>query len=156
MEQIVEFFAQMNIATCHRATFYRIQSLFVNPIIWEYWTQMKTTLLDELQKCGRSISVTGDGQESDVKGHLKNFKIGTVPIYDSQKETVLTPYKLSKESVNPLHFFASQFDSAGYSATYCFYTVVETSSKKVSELLLIRRYPGTGMSFFNNFINGQG
>jgi hypothetical protein len=85
MEQIVEFFSQMNIATCHRATLYRLQSLFVNPIIWVYWTQMKSVLLDNLKNSGRSITVTGDGQGNVCKGltgvylfyasSLKHFQI---------------------------------------------------------------------------------
>lgn len=83
MDQTVEFLKQMNIATASRATFYRIQKAFVNPIIWLTWMEMKTELHDELRD--KELKVAGDGQ----------------------------------------------FDSPGYSATYCFYTVVEKTTNKV-------------------------
>jgi hypothetical protein len=66
MEQIVEFFKQMNIATCSRATFYRLQSVFVNPIIWDYWRQMKDDIVNELKRKGHSLIVTGDGQVREI------------------------------------------------------------------------------------------
>jgi hypothetical protein len=83
MEQTVEFMKQMNVATGSRATFYRIQKDYVNPIIWLTWIEMKEELYDEMR--GKELRVMGDGQ----------------------------------------------FDSPGYSASYCFYTVVESTTDKV-------------------------
>jgi hypothetical protein len=67
MEQIMEFFKQMNIATCSRASFYRLQSVFVNPIIWSYWQEMRTVLVNELKQLGQGLTVTGDGQADCCK-----------------------------------------------------------------------------------------
>jgi hypothetical protein len=63
MEQVIEFFKQLNIAICSRATLYRLQSVVVNPTIWTYWREMAEDLRNKLKSCGRSIVVSGDGQE---------------------------------------------------------------------------------------------
>lgn len=89
MSQTVEFLNQMNVAAGSRATFYRIQKAFVNPIIWLTWTEMQTELYDEHR--GKELKVTGDGQ----------------------------------------------FDSPGYSASYCFYTIVESSTNQASFIHLL-------------------
>ena len=85
MSQIFEFFRQLNLAICSRASFYRLQSVYVNPIVYSYWTRMQKQLQDHLKQIGRPITLTGDGQ----------------------------------------------FDSPGFSASYCFYSAVETTTNKV-------------------------
>jgi hypothetical protein len=62
MNQVVEFLCQMKIATASRATFYRFQQLYVNKIIWEFWTQMRGVLIEQLKHCGTGLTLTGDGQ----------------------------------------------------------------------------------------------
>jgi hypothetical protein len=41
MEKVLEFFRQMGVAVCSRATLYRMQSIFVNPIIYDFWLGMQ-------------------------------------------------------------------------------------------------------------------
>jgi hypothetical protein len=62
MNQLVEFLRQMNIATASRPTFYRLQQNYVNKIIWQFWTEMRSGLLETLRHAGRALTVTGDGQ----------------------------------------------------------------------------------------------
>jgi hypothetical protein len=62
MNQIMEFLHQMNIATASRSTFYNVQRLYVNSIIWQFWTEMRLALLVILRQTGRALTVTGDGQ----------------------------------------------------------------------------------------------
>jgi hypothetical protein len=76
----MEFFHQLNVATCCRATLYNLQASYVNGIIHRYWTRMQDALTERFR--GQPINVTGDGQ----------------------------------------------YDSPGFSARYCFYTVVESTS----------------------------
>jgi hypothetical protein len=84
MNQTIEFFNKMKVATGSRSTFYRIQKAYVHPIIWQTWTEMQAALCDELR--GMDLKVTGDGQ----------------------------------------------FDSPGFTAFYCFYSLVESTTNKVS------------------------
>jgi hypothetical protein len=85
MNQIVEFFKKMKIATASKTTFYRIQRISVNPIIWMTWKDMQSQLLAQITSSGAEITASGDGQ----------------------------------------------FDSAGYCAYYCFYTIVDAATNKV-------------------------
>ncbi len=57
MSQTVEFLKQMNISTASRATFYRIQKKYVNPLIWKTWTEMQKDLHDEVR--GEELTVSG-------------------------------------------------------------------------------------------------
>jgi hypothetical protein len=86
MEQMLEFFTQCDIATASRTTFYRLQRIFVNQVVWDYWAKMQLDLLDRFRNEGAGLTVTGDGQ----------------------------------------------YDSPGHTAAYCFYSLVEVKSKKVS------------------------
>lgn len=62
MEQMMEFFKQTDIMTASRATFYRLQKDFANPIIWLHWKKMQGELMDRLRRAGGELTVTGDGQ----------------------------------------------------------------------------------------------
>ena len=75
MNQVVEFLRQMNIVTAHRATFYRLQQLYVNSIIWQFWTEVRATLIEQLRQYGRGLTVTGDGQAYKCKFLFKMFDI---------------------------------------------------------------------------------
>jgi hypothetical protein len=86
MNQTIEFFKQMKIATSSRTTFYEIQKDYVLPVIWQEWIEMRTDLYNEFR--GKELTVSGDGQ----------------------------------------------FDSPGYTADNCFYTVVESETDKVNDL----------------------
>jgi hypothetical protein len=48
--------------TASRATFYRLQKDFANPIIWLHWKKMQGELMDRLRRAGGELTVTGDGQ----------------------------------------------------------------------------------------------
>jgi len=58
----MEFFAQMNIASCCRATYYNLQQDFINNIIWGYWMRMQENIISAIRACGAAISLSGDGQ----------------------------------------------------------------------------------------------
>jgi hypothetical protein len=62
MEQMLDFLSQINIATASRATLYRLQKAFANPVIWVYWKEMQMNLMDRLRLDGNALTVTGDGQ----------------------------------------------------------------------------------------------
>lgn len=91
--QVLEFFQQLNVAVCCRATLYNMQSLYVNTAIYSFWSRMQSSLLERLQRSGQPIAVTGDGQ----------------------------------------------YDSPGFSARYCFYTLVEASSKLVLDFYVAEK-----------------
>jgi solute carrier family 8 (sodium/calcium exchanger) len=91
--QIIEFFKQMDIAVASRSTLYTIQSVFVNPLVYSYWINMRNTLMDTLRRLGHAINVSGDGQ----------------------------------------------FDSPGFMAAFCFYTFVETTSKKILDFYVAHK-----------------
>ena len=57
---MLEFFKKMNIAICSRATIYNMQSVYVNPIIYCFWTRMQTSLFQRFRDL--LLAVTGDGQ----------------------------------------------------------------------------------------------
>ncbi len=67
MNQLVEFLRQMNIASTSRTTFYRLQQNYVNKIIWQFWTEMRSGLLETYRHAGRALTVTGDGQVKKCK-----------------------------------------------------------------------------------------
>jgi hypothetical protein len=93
MSPILEFFRQLGLATCSRSTMYNIQSVFVNPTIFSYWTRMQDAIVDRLKRLGRPISITGDGQ----------------------------------------------FDSPGFSAAYCFYSIVEAKTKMIIDFFVAEK-----------------
>jgi hypothetical protein len=62
MEQILEFFKQIDIMTASRASFYRLQKDYINPIIWRHWKKMQAELMERLRKEDTGLTVTGDGQ----------------------------------------------------------------------------------------------
>jgi hypothetical protein len=90
---VLEFFQQLNVAVCCRATLYNMQSVYVNPVIYSFWSRMQSSLVERLQRSGRPIAVTGDGQ----------------------------------------------YDSPGFSARYCFYTLVEATSKLVLDFYVAEK-----------------
>jgi len=59
---VLEFFSQLNVATCVRSTLYSQQKVFVNNTIWSYWLRMQEEIIDTIRDSGESISVSGDGQ----------------------------------------------------------------------------------------------
>ncbi len=91
--QTLEFFHQLNIGICSRASLYRLQSVFVNPTIFTYWSRMQAALLNEFQRSQEPISISGDGQ----------------------------------------------FDSPGFSASYCFYSIVEAGTKKLLDFYVAEK-----------------
>jgi hypothetical protein len=93
MSPILEFFRQLGLATCSRTTMYNIQSVFVNPTVFSFWTRMQEAVLDRFRCAGRPISITGDGQ----------------------------------------------YDSPGFSAAYCFYSIVEAKTKKIIDFFVAEK-----------------
>jgi hypothetical protein len=68
----------MNIASAHRSTYYRLQQVYVNSIVWQFWRDMRTELLEKLKRAGRRLTLSGDGQEcNSVK-----FKMGLLQHLD--------------------------------------------------------------------------
>jgi|688.fasta_scaffold1010556_1 hypothetical protein len=62
MKQLMEFLDMMKIETASRASFYRLQNIYINRIIWQFWIEMKEALLEKLRRSGKGLTVTGDGQ----------------------------------------------------------------------------------------------
>jgi hypothetical protein len=60
--QLLEFFKQLNVATCCRSTLYTLQSLYVNNIVYSYWLRMQEKIINTIRARGEPISVSGDGQ----------------------------------------------------------------------------------------------
>ena len=60
--QVLEFFSQLNIATCVRSTLYSLQKAYVNKIIYGYWLKMQKQIIDTIQATGEAISISSDGQ----------------------------------------------------------------------------------------------
>ena len=85
--QVLEFFKKMNIAICSRASIYNLQSTYVNPIIYCFWTRMQTSLFQRFRDL--LLAVTGDGQfdspgfsaRSGSLGFLKLLKVAFNEIY---------------------------------------------------------------------------
>jgi hypothetical protein len=59
MFQLLEFFHQLNIASCCRTTLYTYQRLYVNPLVHLFWVQMQTSLLDKFKNEGAPLKLTG-------------------------------------------------------------------------------------------------
>jgi hypothetical protein len=89
--QVLEFFNQLNVSVCSRASLYNMQSVYVNPIICRFWTRMQTAMFERFR--GQPLSVTGDGQ----------------------------------------------FDSPGFSARFCFYSIIEATSKLVLDFYIAEK-----------------
>jgi len=47
----VEFFSQLNVATCCKSTLYTIQRVWANNIIWSYWLRMQVGISSSLLLC---------------------------------------------------------------------------------------------------------
>ena len=85
--QVLEFFKKMNIAICSRASIYNLQSTYVNPIIYCFWTRMQTSLFQRFRDL--LLAVTGDGQfdspgfsaRSGSPGFLKLLQVAFNEIY---------------------------------------------------------------------------
>jgi hypothetical protein len=58
----MEFFKKSDIITAFRATFYRLQKDFADPIIWLHWKKMQAELMDRLRRAEGELTVTGDRQ----------------------------------------------------------------------------------------------
>jgi hypothetical protein len=77
----------MNIAICSRASIYNLQSTYVNPIIYCFWTRMQTSLFQRFRDL--LLAVTGDGQfdspgfsaRSGSPGFLKLLQVAFNEIY---------------------------------------------------------------------------
>ena len=66
--QIMEFFTQLNVATCVVSTLYTLQKIFVNNMVYSYWLRLQGQLISSIQASGEPICVSGDGQ-FDSPGH---------------------------------------------------------------------------------------
>jgi hypothetical protein len=44
----------------------RLLSVFVNPVVYDFWSRMQSELLMDLARIGTPLEVTGDGQESCI------------------------------------------------------------------------------------------
>jgi len=62
LPQVVEFFKQLNIAMCCRATLYTLQSLYVNNAVYNFWTTMQERIFTAIREQGEAICISGDGQ----------------------------------------------------------------------------------------------
>jgi hypothetical protein len=90
---VLEFFKQLNIASCCRSTMYTYQKMYVNQVVYNYWIKMQTAILEGILRSGRLLSLTGDGQ----------------------------------------------FDSPGFTARYCFYTLVNSRTKQVVDFYVAEK-----------------
>jgi hypothetical protein len=72
LTQVLEFFKQLNVATCCRSTLYTLQSEYVNRAVYSYWLRMQAQLFNTIRESGEPVCISGDGQY-DSPGHNATY-----------------------------------------------------------------------------------
>jgi hypothetical protein len=72
LTQLLEFFKQLNVATCSRSTLYTLQSEYVNPTVYSYWLREQAQLFNTIRESGEPVCISSDGQY-DSPGHNATY-----------------------------------------------------------------------------------